>query len=236
MHFTILTLFPDIIEQMRTYGIIGRALDQHRLTLDTVNIRDFSTNKHKKVDDAPYGGGAGMLMGCEPVADAIRSSKYENSHVIFLSPQGAVLNHEKCVELSKKEHLILLCGHYEGIDERVLSREVDEEISIGDYVLSGGELGAMVLMDAVSRQVEGVVGAKENVTEDSLFDGLLKYPQYTRPEVWEGEKVPDVLMSGHHKNIEAWRREQSLRVTEKKRPDLYEKYNKNPCLDDEKMV
>lgn len=223
MRFDILTLFPNLVAQMREYGIIGRAIKQGTIDLGIVHMRDYSTNKHKKVDDAPYGGGAGMVMACPPIAAAIRAVKEPESHVVYLSPQGQVLTHDKAVELSQKKHLILICGHYEGIDERVIEAEVDEEISVGDYVLSGGELGAMVLMDAVSRQIDSVVGTKESVTEDSLYDGLLKYPQYTRPVEWEGQRVPDVLLSGNHKNIEAWRAEKMCEVTQRKRPDLYEK-------------
>lgn len=220
MKFDVLTLFPEMFESMKE-SIIGRAMSKNLIQINTINIRDFSKDKHKKVDDTVYGGGAGMLMKPDVVYDAYNSVKTENSKVIYLSPQGQTLNHKKVLELAKEEHLILLCGHYEGIDQRVIDKIVDEEISIGDYVLTGGELPAMVLIDSVSRYVEGVL-ANESTTEESFSRGLLEYPQYTRPEVFEAEKVPEVLLSGHHKNIEKWRRQESLKITLKKRPDLLE--------------
>lgn len=220
MKFDVLTLFPEMFETMKE-SIIGRAMSKNLIQINTINIRDFSKDKHKKVDDTVYGGGAGMLIKPDVVYDAYNSVKTENSKVIYLSPQGRVLNQQKVLELAKEEHLILLCGHYEGIDQRVIDKIVDEEISIGDYVLTGGELPAMVLIDSVSRYVEGVL-ANESTTEESFSRGLLEYPQYTRPEVFEAEKVPEVLLSGHHKNIEKWRRQESLKITLKKRPDLLE--------------
>ena len=184
-----------------------------------VNIRDFSKDKHKKVDDTPYGGGAGMVMKPDVVYDAYKSVYEENAKVIYLSPQGKTLNQKKVEELSKEKHLILLCGHYEGIDQRLIDKIVDEEISIGDYVLTGGEIPAMVLIDTVSRYIDGVL-SQESIKEESFSEGLLEYPQYTRPEVFEGEKVPEILLSGHHENIEKWRKEQALKITKQKRPDL----------------
>ena len=218
MKFDVLTLFPEMFETMNK-SIIGRAIEKDLININLVNIRDFSKDKHKKVDDTPYGGGAGMVIRPDIVYDAYLSVKDENAKVIYMSPQGTVLNQKKVVSLSKEKHLILLCGHYEGIDQRVLDEIVDEEISIGDYVLTGGELPAMVLIDSVSRYVEGVISS-ESTSEESFSNNLLEYPQYTRPEVFNGEKVPDVLLSGHHENIRKWRKEKSLENTYKKRPDL----------------
>lgn len=221
MRFDVLTLFPEMFDVLDK-SIIGRAKEKELINVNLINIRDFSKNKHKKVDDTPYGGGAGMVMMPDVVYDAYKSVKDENSKVIYMTPQGKKLDQQKVEELAKQEHLILLCGHYEGIDQRVLDTIVDEEISIGDYVLTGGELPAMVLIDSVSRYVEGVL--KEGSTkEESFSEGLLEYPQYTRPEVFEGIKVPEVLLSGHHENIDKWRREQSLKITKIKRPDLLKK-------------
>lgn len=220
MQIDVLTLFPEMIASLREYGIIGRAIQNGRIDLGIVNIRDYSRDKHGKVDDAPFGGGAGMLMRCQPIADSVESVQKEGSHVVYLSPQGAVLTQEKAIALSEYEHLILLCGHYEGIDDRLVGTVIDEEISIGDYILSGGELAAMVLIDAVCRNVESIVGKEENVLEDSLSDGLLKYPQYTRPREWNGIAVPEILLSGDHKKIAEWRARESIRVTKEKRPDL----------------
>ena len=209
MKFDVLTLFPEMFETLKE-SIIGKALERKIIEINTINIRDFSKNKHKKVDDTPYGGGAGMVMMPDVVYDSYMSIQHkENAKVIYLSPKGKVLNQQKIEELSKQEHLILLCGHYEGIDQRVLDEIVDEEISIGDYVLTGGELPAMVLIDSVSRYVEGVLN-KESVSEESFTNGLLEYPQYTRPEIFLNKKVPEILLSGHHENIKKWRREQSL--------------------------
>lgn len=221
MKFNILTLFPEMFEPIKQ-SIIGRASQKNIIEMNIINIRDFSKNKHKKVDDTPYGGGAGMVMMPDVVYDAYTSIQdKENAKVIYLSPKGKVLNQKKVEQLSKEEHIILLCGHYEGIDERVLEEIVDEEISIGDYVLTGGELPAMVLIDSVSRYVEGVL-RNESIKEESFSNGLLEYPQYTRPEVFLNKKVPEVLLSGHHENIKKWREEQSLKVTKQKRPDLLE--------------
>ena len=202
-------------------SIIKRAVEKNLIDINLINIRDFSEDKHNKVDDTPYGGGAGMLMKPDVVDRAYNSIKSENAKVIYLTPQGKTLNQRIVRDLSKQEHLILLCGHYEGIDQRVLDKIVDEEISIGDYVLTGGELPAMVLIDSVSRYVDGVL-SDESTDEESFSNGLLEYPQYTRPEIFDNVKVPDVLISGHHENIRKWRRERSLENTFKKRPEMLE--------------
>ena len=223
MKFDVLTLFPEMFEILNQ-SIIGKAIEKELININLINIRDFSKDKHKKVDDTPYGGGAGMVMKPDVVYDAYQSIKDRNAKVIYMSPQGNPLNQKKVEELSKENHLIILCGHYEGIDQRVLDKIVDEEISIGDYVLTGGEIPAIVLIDSVSRYVEGVL-KEESIKEESFSNGLLEYPQYTRPEVFEGMKVPEmkvpeVLLSGHHENIEKWRKEKSLEMTKKKRPDI----------------
>ena len=218
MRIDILTLFPEMFSSLNE-SIIGKAIENNLIKINLINIRDFSKDKHKKVDDTPYGGGAGMVIKPDVVYDAFKSINSKDAKTIYLSPQGEVLNQNKVKELSKETHLILLCGHYEGIDQRVLDEIVDEEISIGDYVLTGGELPAMVLVDSVSRYVEGVL--KENSTkEESFTNNLLEYPQYTRPEVFHGKSVPEVLLSGHHENIKKWREEKSIEITKKKRPDL----------------
>ncbi len=221
MQFDVLTLFPEMFEPIKQ-SILGKAIENEKIKLKLINIRDFSKDKHKKVDDTPYGGGAGMVMKPDVVYDAYKSVYEENAKVIYLSPQGKTLNQKKVEELSKEKHLILLCGHYEGIDQRVIDKIVDEEISIGDYVLTGGEIPAMVLIDTVSRYIDGVL-SQESIKEESFSEGLLEYPQYTRPEVFEGEKVPEILLSGHHENIEKWRKEQALKITKQKRPDLLKK-------------
>lgn len=219
MKFDVLTLFPEMFEPLK-HSIIERASKQNLININLINIRDFSKDKHKKVDDTPYGGGAGMVMMPDVVYDAYSSiQNKENAKVIYLSPKGKVLNQEKVLELSKQEHLILLCGHYEGIDQRVIDEIVDEEISIGDYVLTGGEIPAMVLVDSVSRYIQGVL-KQESTQEESFTNNLLEYPQYTRPEEFHGQKVPEVLLSGHHENIRKWREQKSLEITKQKRPDL----------------
>ncbi len=218
MKFDVLTLFPEMFTSLEQ-SIIGRAREKNLINIYLTNIRDFSKDKHKKVDDTPYGGGAGMVIRPDVVYDAYESVKSEEAKVIYMSPKGAVLNQKKVQELAKQKHLIILCGHYEGIDQRVLDEIIDEEISIGDYVLTGGELPAMVLIDSVSRYVEGVL-SEGSTSEESFSQGLLEYPQYTRPEEFKGQKVPEVLRSGHHENIKKWRKEQSLEITKKNRPDL----------------
>ncbi len=218
MKFDVLTLFPEMFDNLKQ-SIIGRAQEKELIEINTTNIRDFSKNKHKKVDDTPYGGGAGMVMMPDIVYDAYQSVRTDKAKVIYMSPQGKKLDQKKVEDLSKESHLIILCGHYEGIDQRVIDKIVDEEISIGDYVLTGGEIPAMVLIDSVSRYVKGVL-KEESIKEESFSNGLLEYPQYTRPEVFEGEKVPEVLLSGNHQNIDKWRKEKSLEITKLKRPDL----------------
>ena len=218
MRFDVLTLFPEMFDCLNQ-SIIGRAVEKELIDINLVNIRYFSNNKHKKVDDTPYGGGSGMVMMPDVVYRAFQSVKTKKAKVVYMTPQGKKLDQKKVEDLSKQEHLIILCGHYEGIDQRVLDKIVDEEISIGDYVLTGGEIPAMVLIDSVSRYVKGVL-KEDSIKEESFANGLLEYPQYTRPEAFEGEKVPDILLSGNHQNIEKWRKEKSLEITKKKRPDL----------------
>ena len=221
MKFTVLTLFPEMFETIN-HSIIGRASKNKKIEINLVNIRDFSDDKHKHVDDTPYGGGAGMVIRPDVVYKAYKSVKNKESKLIYLSPKGRNLNQEKVKELSKEKNIILLCGHYEGIDQRVLDEIVDEEISIGEYILTGGELPAMVLIDSISRYVEGVLN-EESVQDESFSNKYLEYPQYTRPEIFNGKKVPEILLSGNHKKIDDWRKEQSLIETYKKRPDILNK-------------
>lgn len=228
MNYHVLTLFPEMIEQGMRTSIMGRAMEKDLLRLNTINIRDFSENKHLKVDDYPYGGGAGMVMQPEPVYAAYKKAleacaQKERSRVIYLTPQGKVFCQSLAQELAQEEDLIFICGHYEGIDERVLDEIVTDSISIGDYVLTGGELPAMVLMDSIARLVPGVLNNDSSAETETFSDSLLEYPQYTRPAKWRGKNVPDVLLSGHHSNIEQWRREQSITRTKERRPDLLEK-------------
>ena len=226
MNFHVLTLFPEMIEQGMHTSIIGRAIAGGYLSIDAINIRDYAFNKHQKVDDYPYGGGAGMLMQAEPVYLAYESVQKKLGYrprVVYLTPQGEVFHQTMAKELAKEKDLVFLCGHYEGIDERVLDEIVTDYVSIGDYVLTGGELPAMVMMDSISRMVPGVLSNQESGETESLAENLLEYPQYSRPEEWHGQKVPPVLLSGHHANIEAWRREQSILRTAKRRPDLLKK-------------
>ena len=221
MKFDVLTLFPEMFTPLQE-SIIGRAMKNGNIDVNITNIRDFSKDKHKKVDDTPYGGGAGMVIRPDVVYDAYNSVKTDEAKVIYLTPQGKTLNQKKVQELSKKKHIILLCGHYEGIDERVIDEIAPEEISIGDYVLTGGELPAMVLIDSVARYVEGVLNS-DSTKEESFASGILEYPQYTRPETFKGREVPEILKSGHHENIEKWRRRKAIETTYQKRPDLLEK-------------
>ena len=226
MNFHVLTLFPEMIEQGMNTSIIGRAIAGGYLSVDAINIRDYAFNKHQKVDDYPYGGGAGMLMQAEPVYLAYQSIEEKIGYrprVVYLTPQGSVFNQTMVKDFAKEQDLVFLCGHYEGIDERVLEEVVTDFVSIGDYVLTGGELPAMVMMDAVSRMVPGVLSNQESGETESFAGNLLEYPQYSRAEEWHGKKVPPVLLSGHHANIEAWRREQSILRTAKNRPDLLKK-------------
>ncbi|VVH60952.1 tRNA (guanine(37)-N(1))-methyltransferase (EC [uncultured Gammaproteobacteria bacterium] len=221
MRFDIITLFPEIFCAITKEGVIARGIKKSLLSVNTWQLRDFSDNKHRNIDDAPYGGGAGMVMQVKPIRDCIRKIKQENPNttVVYLSPQGEKLDNKLVVELSKLETLTLLCGRYEGVDERIIDSDVDKEISIGDYVISGGELAAMVLIDTVSRQISGVLGNQDSLN-DSFADGLLDYPHYTRPETIDGQSVPEVLLSGHQAKIDAWRTEQAEQSTHKKRPDL----------------
>lgn len=221
MRFDILTLFPEMMNAILTESIIGRAIKNEILEINCVNIRDFAQNKHNSVDDYPYGGGFGMVMQAPPIYRAYESVKGdEKPYTVYMSPQGKVLTQQKAIELSKKDHIVILCGHYEGVDERIIEEIVDEEISIGDYVLTGGELPAAVLVDSVSRMIEGVLPQSESFEDESIYSGLLEYPQYTRPPEFMGRKVPDVLLSGHHVNIENWKRKESLKRTYLKRPEL----------------
>ena len=237
MNFHVLTLFPDMIRDGFQTSITGRAVEKGLLSLDTVNIRDFSVNKHNRVDDYPYGGGAGMVMQAEPVYLAYQSVAEKlpkKPKVLYMSPQGKVFNQRMAEELAQEEEIVFLCGHYEGIDERVIEEIVTDPVSIGDYVLTGGELPALVIMDAVSRLVGGVLHNEDSAEFDSFHDNLLEYPQYSRPEVWRDKAVPPILMSGHHANVEKWRREQSLIRTLERRPDLLE--NANLTKQDKKFL
>ena len=227
MNFHVLTLFPEMIRNGMNTSITGRAINAGILSVEAINIRDYAFNKHQKVDDYTYGGGAGMLMQAEPVYlayEAIAEKAGKRPRVVYLTPQGQVFNQQMARDMAKEEDLVFLCGHYEGIDERVLEEIVTDYVSIGDYVLTGGELPAMVVIDTVSRLVPGVLHNSESAETESFENGLLEYPQYTRPEVFEGKKVPDVLLSGHHANVEKWRLEKSIERTKKYRPDLYEEY------------
>lgn len=238
MNFHILTLFPEMVENGLNTSIIGRGIHAGHLSIEAINIRDYAFNKHQSVDDYPYGGGAGMLMQAEPVYQAYKaveekiaktagmaedSAEKKPLRVVYLSPQGDVFNQTMAEKFAQEEDLVLLCGHYEGIDERVLEEIVTDYVSIGDYVLTGGELPAMVMVDAISRLVPGVLHNDVSAEFESFQDNLLEYPQYSRPEEWHGKKVPPVLLSGHHANIEKWRREQSILRTYERRPDLLEK-------------
>lgn len=233
MKISILTLFPEMFNIFNE-SIIGRAREKELVKLECLNIRDYTKNKHKKVDDYPYGGGAGMVMTPQPVVDTIRACKENNKgKVIFLGPKGRTFNQDLAKELAKEKELIFLCGHYEGIDERIF-KHVDMEVSLGDFVLTGGEMAAIPIIDSVLRLVPGVLGKQESFEDESYSDGLLEYPQYTRPEEFEGDRVPDVLLSGHHENIRKWRRKQSLLITKERRKDLYNKINLTK--EDEKIL
>ena len=251
MNFHILTLFPDMVRDGLHTSILGRAVENGHISMDVINIRDYTLDKHKKVDDYPYGGGAGMLMQAQPIYDAWKAickninrntgedeelmiteqqSKTDcirKPRTVYVTPQGSVFNQSMAVDFAKEEDLVILCGHYEGVDERVLEEIVTDYVSIGDYVLTGGELPAMVMVDAISRMVPGVLSNEDSGVTESFYDNLLEYPQYSRPEVWMDKRVPEVLLSGHHKKIEEWRKEQSIKRTQERRPDLYEKYLAN---------
>ena len=223
MKFSVMTLFPDMIRAVLDQSIIGRAQKKGAIEVDTFNIRDYTQNKQKQVDDYPYGGGSGMVMQCQPIFNCyqdIIKALPDKPHTIYMSPQGKVLTQSKVRELAQNEHIVILCGHYEGVDERVLEEIIDEEISIGDYVLTGGEIPACILVDSVSRMINGVLSSEAAYEGESHYNGLLEYPQYSRPEEWHGKRVPEVLLSGHHENIRRWREEMSLKRTQEKRPDL----------------
>ena len=230
MKIDIMTLFPDMCNAFLHESVIGRAVASSKVEINCHNIRDYTTDKHNRVDDAPYGGGMGMILQAQPIYDCYKSITKTldyKPHVIYMSPQGKTFNQKKACELSQLEHIILLCGHYEGVDQRVIDEIVDEEISIGDYVITGGEMAALIVADAVSRLLPNVLSDDVCFEDESHFSGLLEYPQYSRPQAWNGREVPPVLMSGHHANIEKWRREKSLEVTFNKRPELLETANLN---------
>ena len=227
MRFDILTLFPEVTNTVLSSSIIGRAVQNGIIEVQSHNIRDYTKDKHKKTDDTPYGGGKGMLMSTQPICDcfeAVKSTLEGSTKVIYASPRGRIFNHEVARELAEYDNIVILCGHYEGIDQREIDAIIDEEISIGDYVLTGGEIPACIMVDAISRLVPGVLSDKECYEKESIASGLLEYPQYTRPRVFNGVSVPEVLLSGHHENIDKWRLEKSLEITKERRPDLYEKY------------
>lgn len=230
MRIDIATLFPEMCETILSESIVGRARKKGAIEVNCHQIRNYTKDKHRRVDDIPYGGGMGMVMQADPIYNcfkAICEQLASKPHTIYMTPKGNVFTQKRAVELSKMNNLIILCGHYEGVDQRILDKIVDEEISIGDYVLTGGELPAAVITDAVARMCSGVLSSDECFEDESHFNGLLEYPQYTRPEIWEGEAVPSVLLSGHHKNIADWRLEKSLEITKEKRPDMYKAYVKN---------
>lgn len=220
MKISILTLFPEMFDVFN-HSIIGRAKDSNLVQIECLNIRDYTLSKHKKVDDYPYGGGAGMVMAPQPVIDSIKACKENNKgKVVFLGPRGKTFNHKMGLDLAKEEELIFLCGHYEGLDERIYDY-IDLEISLGDFILTGGEMAAIPVIDSILRLRKGVLGKEESFMDESFSNGLLEYPQYTRPFDYEGKKVPDILISGHHENIRKWRRYESLKLTKSRRPDLY---------------
>ena len=225
MKFDVLTLFPEMVEGVLSQSIIGRAQNKGLIEVDCHNIRDFSTDKHRKTDDTPYGGGVGMVMTCQPIYDAYKSvceqiPKENRKRVIYMSPKGRLFSHGIAKELSQYDNLIFLCGHYEGVDQRVLDEIVDEEISIGDYVVTGGEIPACIVIDAVSRLIDGVLSSNECYENESVASGILEYPQYTKPRVFLGKEVPEILLSGDHKKIDEWRFAEAVKITKEKRPDL----------------
>lgn len=230
MIFDVMTLFPELIESVTSTSIIGRAREKGIINVNAINIRDYTQDKHRRVDDYPYGGGFGMVMQCQPIYDCYKSVTKDctvKPHTVFMSPKGAVLTQKRALELSKLDRLVILCGHYEGVDQRVLDEIIDEEISVGDYVVTGGELPACMLIDCVSRMIGGVLADNAAFEKESHFSGSLEHPQYTRPEEWHGMRVPDILLSGHHANIEKWKDEEGLKLTEKLRPDILEKKKSN---------
>lgn len=230
MRIDIATLFPEMCEAVLGESIVGRARKAGKIDIHCHQIRDYSTDKHRRVDDTPYGGGMGMVMQAEPIYRcflAVTADFEQKPHTIYMSPKGNVFTQQRAVELSKMSNLFIICGHYEGVDQRVIDKIVDEEISIGDYVLTGGELPAMAVTDAVARMCDGVLASEECFREESHFSGLLEYPHYTRPEIWEGERVPEVLLTGHHKNIEEFRHNEAVKITQERRPDLFTKLEKS---------
>ena len=239
MKINVLTLFPEMFAPVTASSILGRAGEKGILDFNIINIRDFSRDKHNKADDTPYGGGVGMVMFCQPIFDALRSIKAEGKKIIYMSPRGKVLDRSKIEELTRLDEMVILCGHYEGVDQRVLDYWNMEEVSIGDYILTGGELAAMVMIDAVSRFVPDVLGTRESATEESIYSGLLEYDQYTKPREYEGIEVPEVLFNGNHKLIHLWQYRNSLEQTKEKRPDLWEAYlskEKNLSKDEKKIL
>lgn len=234
MKIDVLTIFKNMFDTVMGESIMGRAIDRNIVSVNYTDIRDFSNDKHKRVDDYPFGGGPGMVMKPEPIYNALSSLDYKNARVIYMSPKGKVFNQNLARELSKEEHIIFICGHYEGIDNRIIDNYVDDEISIGDYVLTGGELAAMVVMDSIIRLLPGVLGNEDSFKDESHYEGLLEYPQYTRPRVFNDISVPEVLLSGNHKKIEEWKRYQSLMLTYLRRKDLLE--NIKLSKDDEKIL
>jgi len=228
LRIEIATLFPEMCEAVLGESIVGRARRAGKIEIHCRQIREYTQDKHRRVDDTPYGGGMGMVMQCEPIYNCYKAVCNEigtKPHTIYMSPKGKIFTQQRAVELSKMNNILIICGHYEGVDQRIIDKIVDEEISIGDYVLTGGEIPAMAVVDAVARMCDGVLSDEMCFKDESIYSGLLEYPQYTRPEVWEGESVPSVLLSGHHKNIEKWRLEKSMEVTSERRPDLLEIYN-----------
>ena len=239
MKINVLTLFPEMFAPVTESSILGRAGEKGILDFNIINIRDFSRDKHNKADDTPYGGGVGMVMFCQPIFDALRSIKAEGKKIIYMSPRGKVLDRSKIEELARLDEMVILCGHYEDVDQRVLDYWNMEEVSIGDYILTGGELAAMVMIDAVSRFVPDVLGTRESATEESIYSGLLEYDQYTKPREYEGLEVPEVLFNGNHKLIHLWQYRNSLEQTKEKRPDLWEAYlskEKNLTKDEKKIL
>ena len=239
MKINVLTLFPEMFAPVTGSSILGRAGEKGILDFNIINIRDFSRDKHNKADDTPYGGGVGMVMFCQPIFDALRSIKAEGKKIIYMSPRGKVLDRSKIEELTRLDEMVILCGHYEGVDQRVLDYWNMEEVSIGDYILTGGELAAMVMIDAVSRFVPDVLGTRESATEESIYSGLLEYDQYTKHLEYEGLEVPEVLFNGNHKLIHLWQYRNSLEQTKEKRPDLWEAYlskEKNLSKDEKKIL
>ena len=238
MHIDVLTLFPEMIDPVVNASMLGRASKNGILNVNTVNIRDFTLNKHKKTDDTPFGGGAGMVMSAQPVFDALRSVSAEQKRIIYMSPRGRKLDKQLITELAAEESLVFLCGHYEGIDERIIDYWHPEEVSIGDYILTGGELAAMVVIDAVARMIPSVLGNEESHMEESVYSGLIEYPQYTKPRVYEEMEVPEVLLSGNHKLIHLWKFEKACEITKERRPDLWQKFLKEAksLTKDEKKI